>query len=529
MANPITLPLDQLHENQDNPRDVYDEAAQHELVDSIKANGVITPLVVWPSANGKGESNGYVILAGHRRFRAAKEAGLEEVPVHVATAGSWNETAYMVADNVIRSDLSPLEEARAYETLVKAGEPPAKVAKMVGRSKAIVESRLNLLVLPDVAQELIGNGSVPLGCAETLVAIASKEPKLAELVAAQLAAVPSSQAFFRSAPADVVNEVLSIATPVAYSVGGWNDPVIPSKTWNEPWLPHIESKLGSHAKPVTEAWDALPELPGGQQYMVDQLFQARQRACFSLDEDDVDSARAYGCLLALKDEDEDDRFYLCDPEFVSVCLVKRIEAWVAAEPAKIANLTGKPAAKPDVKPSDAKAAEQQERKEDNERRYEARVAARSRNLDLGVKAWQTDFPLDKEAAVFLAEHVLILFGKPLAQAARLVAEQPTKTLGNGKQVVTYPRGDLDDAVKKLREKLTRCTTPDEVWAELARHLAVLHLVDTAGLPGADANPVYEPFDLQHSKLVNKLATKAMPPSVKKARAAAAKAKREQKG
>ena len=201
-----------------------------ELVASVKQHGIITPLTLAP------DGDGFVIVAGERRYRAAKQAKLKEVPAQVRDADG-DALTLAVAENVIRADLNPVEEARAYERLVAEHGDTAKVAKLVGRSEKLIGERLDLLRLPEEAQALLAARRVPLACAPALIRIAEREPLLADLCAVWLADRPSAAARFPADPGEVVDDVLEAEWqdddgqplhPVAYSVGGWHGPILPA-------------------------------------------------------------------------------------------------------------------------------------------------------------------------------------------------------------------------------------------------------------------------------------------------------------
>src|SRR5256885_9272529 len=137
------VPLDKIKSGDGfNPRSEFAEEQMAELVASVKRHGVITPLTLAPAEGGC-----FTIIAGERRYRAAKAAKLREVPAQVREADG-QALSLAVAENVIRADLSPLEEARAYRRLVEEHGDTAKVAKLVGKSERLVSERLDLLRLP---------------------------------------------------------------------------------------------------------------------------------------------------------------------------------------------------------------------------------------------------------------------------------------------------------------------------------------------------------------------------------------------
>jgi len=151
----------------DNPRSEFDDDQMAELTASVKRHGIITPLTLAPDGD-----DGFTIIAGERRYRAAKAAKLREVPAQVREPDGEALTL-AVAENVIRADLSPSDEARAYRRLVDEHGSNGKVAKLVGKSERLIAERLDLLRLPDEAQGLLAARRVPLACVPALVLIRS--------------------------------------------------------------------------------------------------------------------------------------------------------------------------------------------------------------------------------------------------------------------------------------------------------------------------------------------------------------------
>src|SRR5436190_22647496 len=227
-----------------NPRSDFDNEQMAELVASVKRHGIITPLMLAP------DGDGFVIVAGERRYRAAKAARLTEVPAQVREADGEALTL-AVAENVIRADLTPVEEGEAYRRLIEEHGDTAKVAKLVGRSERLIGERIELLRLPDETRALVAARKVPLSCAPLLVRIAEREPLLADLSAVWLAEHPAGAGYFPTAPGEVVDDVPTAnwvddeGKPihlVAYSVGGYHGPILPGR--REDALP---AKLGRHA------------------------------------------------------------------------------------------------------------------------------------------------------------------------------------------------------------------------------------------------------------------------------------------
>ena len=514
----------------DNPRTEFDDERMVELIASIKRHGVITPLTLAPDGE-----DGFTIIAGERRYRAAKAAKLRDVPAQVREADGEALTL-AVTENVIRADLSPTEEARAYRRLVDEHGSAAKVARLVGKSERLIAERLDLLRLPDDAQTLLAARRVPLACVPALVRIAEREALLADLTAAWLAERPQDAALFPADPGEFLDDVLRAdwtsddgqqLHPVAYGVSEFGSgPMLPRSVHDEQAIEAVLAKLGEHAGRVAEALEALPQIQHASEYdwAARQAEGTRWRECFSLDDQDADAARAFGCLLELPGRDGRSHAYVTDPEWLADRLVQKIatHATAASERTRRARDESGSAAQEDDPEKEA-------RRQERQLQYEARVSARARNLDLGaaLATWQPK--LDAEAVKLLGSIVLHQYGKAAAWAHRLCVEQPTTTNKQGTVTVRYPRGveaerqHHEDATRAL----TRARTPEDALAVVLRLLVAQRLADTDGLPNADRQGVYEPQELAASKTLDKLARRVAPPSVKQ-RLAEEAAEREQR-
>jgi ParB family transcriptional regulator, chromosome partitioning protein len=169
------IPLDQLHPSSDNPRtDVGDVT---ELAASITAVGILEPLIATP--NGKG----FEVLAGHRRLAGAKVAGVDQVPVIIREDLDDKARAeIMLIENLQRTDLSPLEEARTYKRLVDLGVAQRDLAERIGRSQSHVSKRLALLELPEVAQKKLDSGGITIDEARELLKLKDHPKRIATAV-----------------------------------------------------------------------------------------------------------------------------------------------------------------------------------------------------------------------------------------------------------------------------------------------------------------------------------------------------------
>ncbi|HWN44941.1 MAG TPA: ParB/RepB/Spo0J family partition protein [Thermoanaerobaculia bacterium] len=170
-----SLPIGQLKPNRFQPRTQFDDAAIDELAASIKEQGVVQPLVVSLDQDGT-----YTIVAGERRWRASRRAGLETVPVVVRQVTDDREMLELaLVENLQRSDLNALEEAEAYLSLQeKFGLSQEDIATRVGKARTTVTNALRLLRLPDEVQELLREGRLTAGQARPLLGLPSREAQL---------------------------------------------------------------------------------------------------------------------------------------------------------------------------------------------------------------------------------------------------------------------------------------------------------------------------------------------------------------
>ena len=175
-----TLPLSKIIPNKDQPRKLFKPEELAELSDSISQNGVLQPLLV------RKKGMNYEIVAGERRYQAAKLAGLKEVPVIIKDISDDEVFKLALIENLQRSDLSPLEEARGYRQLIKERNlTQEQVSKLLSKSRSAVTNTLRLLDLPKEVQEFVEQGLITAGHARAILSVPSEEGriKLAKKVA----------------------------------------------------------------------------------------------------------------------------------------------------------------------------------------------------------------------------------------------------------------------------------------------------------------------------------------------------------
>lgn len=169
-----SLPISSIKPFKGQPRKRFDREDLEELTDSIKQNGVLQPLLVRKSGTG------YEIVAGERRYQAAKAAGLSEVPVIIRDISDDDVFKLALIENLQRSDLTPLEEARGYRQLIKEkGLTQEELAKALSKSRSAITNTLRLLDLPSEVQSYVEGGELTAGHARAILAVPSVEGRIA--------------------------------------------------------------------------------------------------------------------------------------------------------------------------------------------------------------------------------------------------------------------------------------------------------------------------------------------------------------
>ena len=184
------LPIAQVNPNPNQPRTHFDESALAELAESIRENGVLQPLLV----RKKGQN--YEIIAGERRYQASKLAGLDEVPVIIKDVDDQKMMELALIENLQRSDLNPIEEAKGYQQLIKKSKMTQEaLAKAVSKSRSSITNSLRLLDLPEEVQQFLFEGKMTAGHARAILAVPFEEQriKLAEKVVAEQLSVRATE------------------------------------------------------------------------------------------------------------------------------------------------------------------------------------------------------------------------------------------------------------------------------------------------------------------------------------------------
>ncbi len=166
-AGVLSVEIDRISPNPNQPRKTFNEDALNELTESVREKGVIQPIIVEPQGDGR-----YVIVAGERRFRAAKRAGLSSIPVIERTFTENEKLEIALIENIQRDDLNPIEEAEAYLALMNAsGLTQDELSHRLGVNRSTIANTVRLMRLPDPMRLSVANGEISAGHARALLAL----------------------------------------------------------------------------------------------------------------------------------------------------------------------------------------------------------------------------------------------------------------------------------------------------------------------------------------------------------------------
>ncbi|MBM4053862.1 MAG: ParB/RepB/Spo0J family partition protein [Planctomycetes bacterium] len=169
----IQLNPNDIKPNTMQPRNLFKEAEMHDLMASIKKHGILQPVIVTPL------SHGYMLIAGERRWRAAKELGLKKIPAIVRQADNADVLELALIENIQREDLNPMEKALGFQELIKKFEfTQEQVAQAMGKNRSSITNYLRLLELPKEIQDHVSRGTISMGHARALLSLQDKEAQL---------------------------------------------------------------------------------------------------------------------------------------------------------------------------------------------------------------------------------------------------------------------------------------------------------------------------------------------------------------
>ncbi len=195
-SNSVKVNINDIEPNRDQPRKTFEEGALRELSDSIAMHGVLQPLLVRPLSDG-----GYQLIAGERRWRASRMAGLTEVPVYIKEMSDKEAMEFALIENLQREDLNPIEEAEGFKLLMDTYSlTQNEAAERVGKSRPAVANALRLLALPASVLELVRKGELSSGHARTLLPLNDEKTilKLAEEIVKKEISVRETERIVKS-------------------------------------------------------------------------------------------------------------------------------------------------------------------------------------------------------------------------------------------------------------------------------------------------------------------------------------------
>ena len=266
----VSLPLAQVEPGLKQPRKRFDEETLADLADSIRTHGIIQPLTVRRLSSGY-----YQIIAGERRWRAGKLAGLSEVPAVIIEADDRKVMELGLIENLQREDLNPMEEAMGYRTLMEEyGLTQEETAQRVGKSRPAVANALRLIALPDAIRHLVEEGQLSAGHARALLSISSStlQKKLAQKIIAEGLSVRQTEALAKRFAREEAQEETAYAAPPD-SMKLYRDAAAKDLTtrWGRKVSITMGPKKGKlefefyNDEDLTELLDRLSDLRGGGQ------------------------------------------------------------------------------------------------------------------------------------------------------------------------------------------------------------------------------------------------------------------------
>ncbi len=221
------LPLARIEPRAGQPRTEFDDESLQELADSVREHGIIQPIVVRPLGDGY-----YQIIAGERRWRAARLAGLREAPVRILEADDRKASEIALVENLQREDLNPVEEALGYKSLgAQYGLTQEEIAQRVGKSRPVIANAMRILTLPEEVLELLKSGDLSMSIARALLELTKPELQIA---AAQW--ISAEELTVREATALIKRLIAggSIEAPTEK----------PPKPEKDPYIVDVETRLG---------------------------------------------------------------------------------------------------------------------------------------------------------------------------------------------------------------------------------------------------------------------------------------------
>jgi len=439
-----------------NPRRCFDEQALAELASSIAKHGVLQPLVVTACAEG-----GYTLIAGERRYRAAKLAGLTRLPVTIRDADSA-AIELAVDENLHRQDLNPVEEAHAFQTILSSGRLSKKqLAERVSKSPAYVNERLRLLELPEQIQQHVAGGVIPVRSAKQLIAMAKISEPVATCCVQLVADGHAEAADLEERPERLIG-----------CLGDYQ--------WPDPQP--LALAVSSYQSYTLES---LP-LPDGCDDIRERVQAFAEPVGFRFAQEEADAARGYGCLLEIKRDRFWSHAYITDPAFIADRV--RIQLDKLEKQAKQRQRDTAKRAESTQAGDGGEQAEAERRRQERQQRSEAKEAATAANFELGRKLQlRYDAPkITTPVAKLLALLILDRDADKLAgRGLRYVREdwqivEPFASRGKTVDKTRYP--ESHEAAEQLYAQIERARSPEQVIGRLLQALLAAQAADEDALP-----------------------------------------------
>ncbi len=464
-----------------NPRTRVDAGALQPLADSIARLGVLQPIIVEATAEGR-----YRLIAGQRRYTAAGLAGLEEIPA-VVRETNGDAAAVALVENLHREQLSPLEEARAFEKAIHGGLTPAELAKAVSLSPDTIKQRLSLLKLPERAQELVDDGSLTMAAAASLEKLQAAGPDVvaaaAEIIADQDNGWDEVTARdLEDRPGDVLDwalERLGEDAPALIAPAGWKKTLDPNHlVWPAGFDEKVVDELCARAK-------LIPEIVHAPKY-------SRPRSeALKCTTEDIDAARAYGCLVELEGLHGRERVWFADPVWLADRISQKLEKAIASWERKQKAAAKKAAKDAGIDASqDPEKALREAKRAENAAQLQTMLSARERNLSLGHALFKElhapAVTVDGMRAVALL--LIDYAGADLGRAGWRLVDETVQTVTTRKDGsisrVTYPRS-MDECRQLLRRRVEKARTAEEILGVLLQAFVAARFAETDALPKND--------------------------------------------
>lgn len=458
-----------------NPRGTIDADALQPLVDSIGAYGVLQPIIVQPASGGR-----FTVVAGERRFRAAELAGLTEIP---AVVRDLNGDAYSVAivENLQREQLSPLEEARAFQHACNTGMNPGELAAAINVSEQLVRDRLALLKLPESVQTKIDSRELTLAAAKNLQALADAGPavieKVVELFDADYGSGyygdPITPRDLERDPAMVLEAALDELEPDAV-----------------PFLASVDARAAFLSQRL--AWPDAADIAAVKkkaallpEYEHAPRYRRPRTEAQAFTDDDLDAATAYGCILKLPSRGGDFGIWITDPVWLADRLAQKLDQSIETRAKKSAK-TKSPATA-----SDAQKAEREAARNARQREQTKMLASRDRNLRLGrelQKKLRAPAAISVDGMRAIAELLLAYAGDDLGRCGLRFIDEASQTETRRKDgslsKVVHLRSTTD--CRNLVERFVDgAETAEEIYGALVQLIIATQYADANAAPSSD--------------------------------------------